>query len=117
MCRKSVVEFRDGRDMFSLPWKQPAKAFCTNGALRVEGRQSAVYIEYASFPGPKPFRGPRTVRLVAEGAGGGEAELLLKNRDSGKVESRKAPCSAIIPTAPAMNAALMSTRAILPSAL
>ena len=91
VCRERVVEFRDGRDMFSLPWKQPAKAFCTNGALRVEGRQSAVFIEYASFPGPKPFRGPRAVRLVADGAGGGEAELLLKNRDSGKVESRKAP--------------------------
>ena len=89
-CREHVVEFREERDVFSLPWKQPAKAFCTNGTLRVEGRQKDVCVVYAAFPGPRPFRGPRTVRLVTEGASGGEAALSLRHRDSGKVEKRKA---------------------------
>ena len=92
VCRESVVEFREGRDRFRLPWSQPLTAVCTNGELKVEGRHSELHVEYMSvFPGVKPFRGPRVVRLLSEGAIDGEAELVLKNRDTGKVESRKSP--------------------------
>ena len=93
ISRESVVEFRDGRDVFRLPWGQKAAFRCTNGVFQAEGRQSALHVAYAAYPGAKPFRGPRVVRLVSEGSVGGSATLYLKNRDSGKEEKRTAKWS------------------------
>lgn len=90
-CREEVVSLREGWEDFFLPWKQQVALACTNGVLGVSGRQRDVFIMCKKTPGPKPVRGPGSIRLVTEGTCGGEVALALKHLDTGKIVTCRQP--------------------------
>lgn len=85
-CRETALSFVEGWDSFDKPWNPKGAVYYTNGVLTVApDRYDFHLLSDRRLPGAKPFRAPRTMMLVTEGApDGGTVNVVLRNRDRDK---------------------------------
>ena len=85
-CRETALSFAEGWERFDKPWNPNGAVYYTNGVLTVAPDRHDFYLwSNRRSPGAKPFRAPRTMTLVTEGApDGGTVNIVLRNRDRDK---------------------------------
>jgi len=91
--RVRLVSFTPEADIFEARWNPDTTILCRDGGLTVESvRKRTLTMDYARFPGCKPFPGPRRIVMKTDGGFSGSAELHVAELQGGRPHVFSAVC-------------------------